>query len=366
MSPAVNDDRARAGSADPGVRLVPAVRPDPAVIAVLGAGSWGTTFAKVVGDAAAGTDRQIRLWGRRPETVDRINAEHRNEQYVPGIDLPHNIIASTDVAAVLSGAGLVVLAVPAQTLRGQLTTWAPLLEPDAVVVSLMKGLEIGTDDRMSQVIEGVLGLAPDRVAVISGPNLAREIAREEPTASVVACADLPVAKWVARQCTATYFRPYTNKDVVGVEIGGIVKNVIALAVGICDGKGMGDNTKATVITRGLAETSRLALALGGEAETMAGLAGMGDMVATCASPLSRNHTAGRLLGSGLSLDEVNAQMTQTAEGIKSCQAVLDAARSLGVEMPITEAIAGVLAGQISVDELGPLLLSRELKSEVDR
>ena len=221
------------------------------------------------------------------------------------------------MAEVLAGADLVVLAVPAQSLRLQLRDWKPLLEPDALVVSLMKGLELSTDARMSEVICEELGIPADRIAVVSGPNLAMEIAREEPTASVVACPDSAAAGWIARSCTAPYFRPYTTTDIVGVEIGGIVKNVIALAVGICEGKQMGDNTKASVITRGLAETSRLALALGGEAQTMAGLAGLGDLVATCSSPLSRNHTAGRLLGQGLTLDEVAEKMTQTAEGIKS-------------------------------------------------
>jgi glycerol-3-phosphate dehydrogenase (NAD(P)+) len=173
------------------------------------------------------------------------------------------------------------------------------------------------------------------------------------------------AGWIARSCTAPYFRPYTTTDVVGVEIGGIVKNVIALAVGICEGKKMGDNTKASVITRGLAETSRLTLALGGEARTMAGLAGLGDLVATCSSPLSRNHTAGRLLGKGLTLEQVTAEMKQTAEGIKSSQAVHELAGKLGVDMPITAAVVAVLAGKLSVDELGPLLLSRDLKPEGD-
>ena len=339
------------------------LRPAPQKVAVLGAGSWGTTFAKVVGDAAQDADRQIVVWGRRPEVVDQINSAHRNEQYLPGIVLPPNISATTDVAQALDRAELVVIAVPAQSLRPQLHKWAALIGGDAVVVSLMKGLELGTDARMSQVIAEELGLDGDRIAVISGPNLAMEIARQEPTASVVACADESVAGWVASACTPPYFRPYTNTDVVGVEIGGIVKNVIALAVGICEGRNMGDNTKASVITRGLAETTRLALALGGEAETMAGLAGLGDLVATCSSALSRNHTAGRLLGQGLTLEQVNEKMTQTAEGIKSGRAVYDLARHLGVEMPITSAVVAVLAGHMSVDELGPRLLARELKSE---
>jgi glycerol-3-phosphate dehydrogenase (NAD(P)+) len=336
-------------------------------VAVLGAGSWGTTFAKILADAAiaTGAERSIRLWGRRAEVVDEINASHRNSDYLKDIVLPGSITASTDVRSVLAGADLVVLAVPAQSLRPQLREWKDMIAPGAVVVSLMKGLELGTDARMSEVISEELNLPADRIAVVSGPNLAMEIAREEPTASVVACTDPATAGWLARSCTAPYFRPYTTADVVGVEIGGIVKNVIALAVGICEGKEMGDNTKASVITRGLAETSRLALALGGEAKTMAGLAGLGDLVATCSSALSRNHTAGRLLGQGLTLEEVGRKMTQTAEGIKSGQAVHELAGKLGVEMPITAAVVAVLAGKLSVDQLGPVLLSRELKPEGD-
>jgi len=250
-------------------------RPGSAVsVAVLGAGSWGTTFAKILADAAmaSGVDRSIRIWGRRAEVVAEINVNHRNPQYLADVELPPSITASTDVAEVLSGADLVVLAVPAQSLRLQLRKWKPLIGSEALVVSLMKGLELGTDARMSEVIAEELDMPADRIAVVSGPNLAMEIAREEPTASVVACPDAAVAGWIARSCTAPYFRPYTTSDIVGVEIGGIVKNVIALAVGICEGKQMGDNTKASVITRGLAETSRLALALGGKAHTMAGLA----------------------------------------------------------------------------------------------
>lgn len=345
-------------------------RPMPPVSTVLGAGSWGTTFAKVLGDAAlaadAGSSRQIRLWGRRQSVVDQINNEHRNEQYLPGIELPGNITAFSDVAAALKDATLVVLAVPAQSLRPELRKWKAYIEPDAVVVSLMKGLELGSDVRMSQVIQEELGIPDERIAVVSGPNLALEIAREEPTASVVACSSMDVASWVAEACSPPYFRPYTNTDVIGVEIGGIVKNVIALAVGICEGRRFGDNTKASVITRGLAETTRLAMALGGRLETMAGLAGLGDLVATCSSPLSRNHTAGRLLGQGLTVDEVTAKMTQTAEGIKSGQAVNDLALKLGVEMPITAAVVAVMQGKISVDQLGPMLLARELKPESEK
>ncbi|WP_323958669.1 NAD(P)H-dependent glycerol-3-phosphate dehydrogenase [Arthrobacter sp. JZ12] len=338
-------------------------RRPPAVVAVLGAGSWGTTFAKVLADAGERSGTHVRLWARREEVAEEINGRRTNSRYLAETWLPENISCSTDAAEVLDGAELVVIAVPAQSLRPQLSAWKPLISPDAVVVSLMKGLEVGTDDRMSQVLAGELGLPADRIAVVSGPNLAMEIARCEPTASVVACPDAEVAAWVAGACTASYFRPYINTDVVGVEIGGIVKNVIALAVGICEGKQMGDNTKASVITRGLTETTRLAVALGAERETLSGLAGMGDLIATCSSPLSRNHTAGRLLGQGLTLDEVTAAMNQTAEGIKSAQAVLDLARQRNVYMPITDSVVAVLQGNLSVHDLGPRLLARELKSE---
>ncbi len=333
----------------------------PAVIAVLGAGSWGTTFAKVLADSSPAA--VIRLWARRTEVAQEINAEHRNARYLGETDLPENIVASSDAAEVLRGAELVIIAVPAQSLREQLAQWKPFISSTAVVVSLMKGLEVGTDARMSQVIGEVLGIPAHQIAVVSGPNLAMEIARQEPTASVVACPDPEIAVWIASTCTTSYFRPYTNTDVVGVEIGGIVKNVIALAVGICEGRQMGDNTKASVITRGLAETTRLAVALGGQAETLAGLAGMGDLIATCSSALSRNHTAGRLLGQGLTLDQVAVRMNQTAEGIKSAQAVADLASQHGVDMPITTNVVAVLQGSISIKELGPRLLARDLKPE---
>jgi glycerol-3-phosphate dehydrogenase (NAD(P)+) len=353
-----------AGLAPGGASQAHEVANDITDVAVFGAGSWGTTFAKVLADAAAahGTPRSIRVWGRNPETIADIN-RRRNGRYLGDIELPEGIQATTDPSVALAGAQLVVFAVPAQSLRAQLEQWRSLIPADAVVMSLMKGLEVGTDLRMTEVIAQVTGIAPDRIAVLSGPNLAMEIARREPTASVVACADEELARRIARVCTAPYFRPYTSNDVVGAEIGGIVKNVIALCVGICEGKGMGDNTKASVMTRGLAETTRLAVALGADPHTLAGLAGLGDLVATCASKLSRNHTAGTLLGQGFSVEELGNHMTQVAEGIKSAPAVRELARRVGVEMPITEAVVGVLAGRVGVDQLESLLLARELKSE---
>ncbi len=352
---------------------VPRSAAGPAKTTVLGAGSWGTTFAKVLADAAAdaGAERTVCLWGRSPEAMAILSREHRNERYVPGVDLPEGLEYSSDLPAALDGAGLVVAAIPAQSLRAQLTVAAPHLDPDAVVLSLAKGLESSTGLRMTEVIAQVLGEHAagsqeewaGRTCVLSGPNLAMEIAREEPTASVVAAPEHETAAWVARCCAAPYFRPYTNTDVVGTEIGGLVKNVIALCVGICDGRGYGDNSKASVMTRGLAETTRLALALGGDLTTLSGLSGMGDLVATCSSSLSRNRTAGRLLGAGLTLAQVQDAMTQTAEGITSAPAVLALARRHGVDMPITDAVVSVLRDGAPVDELAPKLLGRDLKSE---
>lgn len=338
----------------------------PEKLVVVGAGSWGTTFAKVLADSAIErgvVEPEIVLWARRPEVAEDITARKRNTDYLPDIELPACLSATTDLAEAVAGAGLVVLAIPAQEVRGHLPSIRANLDPAAVVVSLVKGLERGTDARMSELCAEELGLPDERFAVVSGPNLALEIARQEPTATVVASADPATAEWIAVRTSGPYFRPYTNTDVTGVEICGVVKNVIALAVGICDGLGYGDNSKASVITRGLAETARLAESLGGQAETLAGLAGLGDLVATCASPLSRNRTAGRHLGQGLSVDEATARLKQTAEGMKSVSAVVDLARRHGVEMPISEAMNAVIAGALDVDTLAGLLLARDLKPE---
>lgn len=337
----------------------------PARIAVLGAGSWGSTFAKVLADSAqtSGSPTEIVLWARRGAVAEEIVSQHTNTTYLGSTRLPDSVTATDDLAEAVSGAEVVVLAVPAQSLRAHLAAVGESLEDSAVVVSLIKGLERGTDMRMTEVIAEELGVGHERIAVVSGPNLAMEIAREEPTASVVASVEASVAERIAALCNNAYFRPYTHTDVVGVEIAGIVKNVIALAVGICDGQKLGDNSKASVITRGLAETTRLASVLGGQLETFSGLAGLGDLVATCASPLSRNRTAGRLLGDGLSAEQVAAELTQTAEGMKSGAAVVDLARRHGVEMPICEAVVAVLEGSLCVDRIASLLLARDLKPE---
>jgi glycerol-3-phosphate dehydrogenase (NAD(P)+) len=327
--------------------------------AVLGAGSWGTTFAQVLCDAGT----PVVLWCRRPELAQAINARHESPAYLPGICLPDALRATADPAEALAGADLVALAVPAQTLRANLSAWRDLLPPGALLVSLMKGIELGTGDRMSQVIAEVADAVPDRIAVISGPNLALEIAHRQYCGTVVACTDETVAGQLQRACHTGYFRPYTNLDVVGCELGGAVKNVIALAVGIAAGLGLGENTQATLITRGLAEIARLGAALGADQHTFAGLAGLGDLAATCSSPLSRNRTFGQKLGQGMPLADVIASTTQTAEGVQSCRSVLQLAQAHGVEMPITEVIVSVIHEGMKISEAVLLLASRSAKPE---
>jgi glycerol-3-phosphate dehydrogenase (NAD(P)+) len=327
--------------------------------AVLGAGSWGTTFAQVLSDAGVSAV----LYSRRPDLARAVTTQHENPDYLPGIRLPDSLRGTADVAEALSGADLVVFAVPAQSLRANLTSWAPLIPPDALLVSLLKGIELGTSKRMSEVIVSVLGASPDRVCVVTGPNLALEVARRQITAGVVACADLAGAESMQKACHTGYFRPYTNTDVTGCELGGAVKNIIALAVGIAVAMGLGDNTRATVITRGLAEIARLGTALGANPQTFAGLAGMGDLVATCSSPLSRNRTFGENLGRGMSVAAATGLMSQTAEGVASCAPVLALARAHGVEMPITEVMAAVMYEGLPVSEAASMLASRAAKPE---
>jgi glycerol-3-phosphate dehydrogenase (NAD(P)+) len=327
--------------------------------AVLGAGAWGTTFAQVLTDAGT----PVTLWCRRPELADIINSTNASPSYLPGISLPPTLRATADPAEALAGADLVALAVPAQTLRQHLAAWRDLLPPGALLVSLMKGIELGTGYRMSQVIAEITAAGPDRIAVISGPNLAPEIAARQYCATVVACADEAVAEQLQKACHTGYFRPYTNPDVVGCELGGAVKNVIALAVGIAIGMGLGDNTRAMLITRGLAEIARLGAALGADQHTFAGLAGMGDLVASCSSPLARNRSFGEKLGRGVPLGDVLAGTSRTVEGVMSSESVLQLARTHGVEMPITEVIDGVMHHGLEIGKAVLLLASRSAKPE---
>jgi glycerol-3-phosphate dehydrogenase (NAD(P)+) len=327
--------------------------------AVLGAGSWGTAFAKVLADAGT----EVTIWARRAGMAAAIREQRGNSEYLPGVRLPAQVTATADATEALDGADLVVLAVPSQTLRGVLAEWGGAVGSDATLVSLLKGIELGTTKRMSEVVQEAAGVKPERVAVVAGPNLAAEIAAEQPAATVVACIDSDRARLVQRAITTGYFRPYTNDDVVGCEMGGAVKNVIALAYGIATAMQFGDNTKAMLITRGLAETARLGVALGADPLTFAGLAGLGDLVATCSSPLSRNRTFGEHLGRGETMEQAQLATRQTAEGVKSCLAIRDLARDHGVEMPITEQVERVCHEGLDPRLAVTALMSRETKPE---
>jgi glycerol-3-phosphate dehydrogenase (NAD(P)+) len=329
--------------------------------AVLGAGSWGTAFAKVLADAG----RPVVLWARREEIAAGIREERRNLDYLPQVRLPESVSATSSAEEALDGADLIAIAVPSQTLRSNLSRWisSAKIQPDASIVSLMKGIELGTGKRMSEVIVEIAGVEPARVAVITGPNLAPEIAYGQPTAAVVACADEERAATVQHAVATPYFRPYTNDDVIGCELGGAVKNVIALACGMAVGMGFGDNTMATLITRGLAETARLGVRLGADPLTFSGLAGLGDLVGTCMSPMSRNRTFGEHLGRGETLEQAQAATRQTAEGVKSCLSIRDLARANGVEMPITDQVQLVCHEGLSPKEALAALMSRGTKPE---
>ncbi|GGL10934.1 NAD(P)H-dependent glycerol-3-phosphate dehydrogenase [Mangrovihabitans endophyticus] len=327
--------------------------------AVLGAGAWGTAFAKVLAEAGA----EVTILARRASVAEAIRTTRVNEVALPGVRLPERVTATDALDEAIDGAQLVAVAVPSQTLRGNLGDWAGSFAPDCTLVSLMKGIELGTTKRMSQVIVETAHIDPSRVVVVSGPNLAPEIAGEQPAATVVAGIDADRAQFVQRAIALPYLRPYTSEDVVGCEMGGAVKNVIALAYGMASAMGMGDNTKASLITRGLAETARLGAALGADPLTFAGLAGLGDLVATCSSPLSRNRTFGEHLGRGESLESAQASTRQTAEGVKSCLAIRDLARAHGVEMPITEQVERVCHEGIDPRVAVKLLMQREMKPE---
>jgi len=324
----------------------------------MGAGSWGTTFAQVLCDAGTSTV----LYARRPSQAKAIGELHENPDYLPGITLTPDLDATADAAAALADADMVAFAVPAQSLRANLAAWAPLVPPGALLVSLIKGIEHGSCRRMSEVITEVLAADPARVAVVTGPNLAGEIVRRQITGTVVACVSETGALALQSACHAPYFRPYTNTDVTGCELGGAVKNIIAIVVGVAVAMGLGDNTRALLITRGLAEMARLGSVLGAQPQTFAGLAGMGDLVATCSSPLSRNRTFGENLGRGMSVAEA-AGLGQTAEGVASCEPVLELARSHGVEMPITEVAAAVMRDGLPVEAAASMLASRSAKPE---
>jgi glycerol-3-phosphate dehydrogenase (NAD(P)+) len=329
-------------------------------VAVIGAGSWGTTVAALVCEHAPTV-----LWCRNAELAEAIARTHENATYLPGITLPRSIAASSDLADVCAGADILVMAVPSHGFRSVLCQAATVIGRDVPVVSVSKGVERDTLLRMTQVTLDVLSdHTEDRVAVLTGPNLAREVAEGQPAASVIACRDAELAARLQRLFMTRTFRVYTNPDVVGCEIAGALKNVIAIAVGVAAGLGYGDNARAALITRGLAELTRLGVALGGEPLTFAGLAGLGDLVATCTSAQSRNRTVGFELGRGRRLDEIVAEMNMVAEGVSSTAAVLELAARVGVEMPIASIVGAVLYEGRRPGDLVSELMLREAKPEL--
>lgn len=327
---------------------------------ILGTGAWGTTFAQVLADAGL----SVTMWGRNPDTIEFINAGE-NSRYLPGIDLSPDISATTDMDEALRGNSdpdLVVLAVPTSAVVSVVQE-ASLGDSEALVVALAKGLEPHNHRTVHQLIVDEGGLPADRVAVLSGPNLSREIAERQPAAAVVASESLDAAKQIAMWCHNSYFRPYVSTDVVGVELAGATKNVIALAIGAAEGMGYGANTRATLITRGLAEMTRLGVALGAKPQTYSGLAGLGDLVTTCSSKLSRNYSLGYRLGQGMSLAEAMSLSPGVVEGVSSSRPVLELAESCDVDMPITTGVVAVLSGAATVEQMGEALLSRPKKMD---
>jgi len=332
-------------------------------VTVIGAGSWGTTFGKILADGGA----HVTMWARRAELAHEIDEAKRNSQYLAGINLPREMSATAHLSEAVEGAEQIYLSIPSQSARQNLKALRPLVAAtDVPIVSLMKGVERRSGLRMSEVIEQELRCDPARIAVASGPNLALEIAREQPTAAVISSISQETADAVARRSRNRYFRSFVNTDVIGTEFGGVLKNLIAVAIGIVDGVGYGENTKASIITRGLVEMTDFAVAQGAQPETLQGLAGLGDLIATCQSPLSRNNTAGRLLGQGYSFQDVVKQMEQTAEGLASVAPVLQLAREAGIQMPIVEQVKRVLDGTMDPREIAPHLTTDDEDPQGER
>jgi glycerol-3-phosphate dehydrogenase (NAD(P)+) len=338
----------------------------PNPIAVIGAGSWGTALAWLLG----GKELPVRLWARDRDAVRRLAEERENSRYLPGLRLPDPVSPTADLAGAVAGVGLVVVAVPVSAVRSVLRQLSPDLTPHATLLLAAKGLEAGTGRRLSQVAEEELGAErAQRVAVLSGPNLAGEIVRRAPAASVVATSDETLGRELRETLGTAFFRVYSNPDVTGVELGGALKNPVAIAAGISDGLGLGANAKASLLTRGLAEITRLGVAAGARAGTFSGLSGLGDLLATANSPLSRNYRLGAALGQGEALAPALAALGQVAEGVPTTEAALRLAAEVGMdagELPILSALRGVLSGGLPVAEAVAGLLARPYRDEDQR
>jgi len=324
-------------------------------VACIGGGSWGTTVAMLI--AQNGND--VAMWCRRDDLAAEVNAEHSNERYLPGIRLPDNLRATSDISEAMSGAEVCVMGVPSHGWRDVLKTITPALDGVRAIVSLTKGLEVGTNVRMSEVVaQECPGFPADHFAMLAGPNIAKEIARKMPAAAAIACADPETCEWLQTIIHQPYFRVYTNNDVVGCELGGAIKNIVAISAGIVDTMGFGDNAMAALMTRGLAELTRLGVRLGGDPLTFAGLAGMGDMIVTCISKYSRNRRVGKELGKGRHIDDITAEMNMVAEGVKTCRPILELGRQLDAWMPITEGVVSVIYEGTTPAEMVTDILAR--------
>ena len=326
-------------------------------VTVFGAGAWGSAMAQVLHDA--GND--VLLWGRSEEVVAEINASHTNRKYLGDHSLPVDLVASSDLNAAFAHSHIYVLAIPAQQLRTMLAEWKPLVSPNAIVVSTLKGIEISTQKRMSEIVEEMWGLTS--IGVITGPNLADELVLRQPAGAVAAAPTQELADFIRGLFRTPYYRTYTSTDVMGCELAGAIKSVIALSVGISIGMGFGENTQAMLITRGLNEVARLCAAHGSDPLTAAGLAGMGDLVASCGSPLSRNRTFGEVLGRTGSMEQTRAQVAKTVEGVASAGAVVEIAHRVGVEVPVIESVADIVNGSLTPEAALHRLMEITTKAE---
>lgn len=326
-------------------------------VTVFGAGAWGSTMAQVLHDA--GND--VLLWGRSDEVVTEINSAHTNVKYLDNHILPEGLIASSDVSEAFTHSHIYVLAIPAQQLRTMLAEWKPLVPENAIVVSTLKGIEISTQMRMTEIIEEMWGVS--KVGVITGPNLADELVMRQPAGAVAAASTQELADFIRTLFRTPYYRTYTSTDVMGCELAGAIKSVIALSVGISIGMGFGENTQAMLITRGLNEVARLCAAHGSDPLTAAGLAGMGDLVASCGSPLSRNRTFGEVLGRTGSMEITRQQVAKTVEGVASAGAVVEIAHRVGIEVPVIESVADIVNGSLTPEAALQRLMEITTKAE---
>jgi len=326
-------------------------------VVVLGAGQWGTTMAQVLCDAG----NHGLMWGRSQELVDEVNEKHTNSKYLDESVLPLGLRATTSLSEAFEYSNIYVVAVPAQTLRENLNAWKSMAQPNALFISTLKGIEVSTMSRMTEIISEVM--ETENIAIITGPNLANELVLRQPAGAVAAAASMSIAEKVQQLFTTPYYRVYTSVDVLGCELAGAIKSVIALAVGISIGMGYGENTQAMLITRGLNEVARLCAAHNADPLSAAGLAGMGDLVASCGSALSRNRTFGEVLGKSGSMEVAKLQVAKTVEGVASSNAILEIAHRVGIEVPVIEAVADVVSGSLSPERALDRLMEITTKAE---